>query len=348
MAAPRRTDAGRDPRGRALVTATPPLDGDWSRRHVLITGATGIVGSWLVKDLLARGATVVVLVRDADPQSELVRSGDMRRTVVVNGELEDQRVVERAINEHEVDTVFHLGAQTLVGVAHRSPVPTLEANVRGTYYVLEAARRHPALVRAVVVASSDKAYGESDRLPYTEDMPLGGRHPYEVSKVCAELLALSFHHTYGVPVAIARCANIYGGGDLNWSRIVPGTIRALLLGQRPVLRSDGTYVRDYMYVKDAARSYVTLGEALLEGSASGEAFNFGADAVLTAREVVDRVAALLGSGDVDPEILSSAEGEIHDQFLDASKARTLLSWAPEYDLDRGLGETIDWYRDFLA
>jgi CDP-glucose 4,6-dehydratase len=330
------------------MTSERPLDGAWRGRRTLVTGATGIVGSWLVKDLLARQATVVVLVRDADPQSELVRSGDIGRTIVVNGELEDERVVERAINEHEVDTIFHLGAQTLVGVAHRSPVPTLEANVRGTYYLLEAARRHEKLVSAVVVASSDKAYGESDRLPYTEDMPLGGRHPYDVSKVCAELLALSYESTYGVPVGIARCANIYGGGDLNWSRIVPGTIRSLLLGQRPVLRSDGTFVRDYMYVKDAARSYIALCEALLARSAQGEAFNFGADAACTVREIVERIAVLMGHSDVEPEILDSAEGEIHDQFLDASKARAALSWAPDYDLDRGLAETIDWYRDFLA
>jgi CDP-glucose 4,6-dehydratase len=330
------------------VSDHPALQDGWEDRRVLVTGATGIVGSWLVKELLAARSTVVVLVRDADPQSELVRSGDIRRTVVVNGELEDERVVQRAVNEHEVDTIFHLGAQTLVGVAHRSPVPTLEANVRGTYLLLEAARRHPDLVRAVVIASSDKAYGESDRLPYTEDMPLDGRHPYEVSKVCAELLTRSYHHTYGIPVATARCANIYGGGDLNWSRIVPGTIRALLLRQRPVLRSDGTFVRDYMYVKDAARSYLALAEGLGNPSVRGEAFNFGASTTLTAREMVDRIATLMDCGDVEPEILDRAEGEIHDQALDAAKARRLLSWSPAYDLDRGLEETIGWYRDFLA
>lgn len=330
------------------MTGRPGHGRTWGNRRVLVTGATGIVGSWLVKELFQRGATVIALVRDADPQSELVRSGDIGRTVVVNGELEDERVVQRAVNEHEVDTIFHLGAQTLVGVAHRSPVPTLEANIRGTYLLLEAARRHPDLVRAVVVASSDKAYGESDRLPYTEDMPLDGRHPYEVSKVCAELLTRSYHHTYGIPVATARCANIYGGGDLNWSRIVPGTIRSLLLGQRPVLRSDGTFVRDYMYVKDAARSYLALADGLEDPSVHGEAFNFGATTTLTAREMVDRIASLMGSGDVEPEILGTAEGEIHDQSLDAAKAQRLLSWRPEYDLDRGLDETIGWYRDFLA
>ena len=323
-------------------------DGSWSGRCVLVTGATGIVGSWLVKELLARQATVVVLVRDADPQSELVRSGDIRRTVVVQGELEDPRAAERAVNEHEVDTIFHLGAQTLVGAAHRNPLATFEANVRGTYNVLDAAHRHAALVQAVVVASSDKAYGESDRLPYTEDMPLDGRHPYEVSKVCAELLSLSYHHTYGVPVAIARCANVYGGGDLNWSRIVPGTIRSLHRSEPPVLRSDGTYVRDYLYVKDAARSYLLLAEALAAGSAAGESFNFGTDSPFTVRSLVDRIAALMGCDGIDPVILDNAVGEIHAQTLDAGKARRQLGWDAAYDLERGLTETIEWYRDFLG
>ncbi len=323
-------------------------DGGWAARRVLVTGATGMVGSWLVKELLSCGATVVVLIRDADPQSELIRSGDVARTVVVNGELEDPRAVERAINEHETDTIFHLGAQTIVGVAHRDPLSTWESNVRGTYNLLDAVRRHRDLVRAVVVASSDKAYGESDELPYTEEMPLAGRRPYEVSKVCAELLASSYHHTYALPIALARCANIYGGGDLNWSRIVPGTIRALHRAERPVLRSDGTYLRDYMYVKDAARSYVVLAEALDDPTVHGEAFNFSADATFTVREIVAKIAELMDRRDLEPEILSTAVGEIHDQTLDAAKARRVLGWAPSFDVADGLTETIDWYRGFLG
>ena len=319
----------------------------WANRRALVTGATGIVGSWVVKDLLARGASVTVLVRDADPQSELLRSGDLARTSVVNGELEDIRSVERAIGEHEIDSVFHLGAQTLVGVAHRNPLSTWEANVRGTYNVLEAARQHSDFVRAVVVASSDKAYGEAESLPYTETTPLNARHPYEVSKVCTELIAGSYRQSYGVPVAIARCANVYGGGDLNWSRIVPGTIRSLHRGERPVLRSDGTYVRDYLYVKDAAASYLRLAERLDDERIHGEAFNFGSDNALPVNELVAAIGRLMGREEIEPEILDNAVGEIHDQALDAGKARALLDWQPTYDLERGLAETIAWYRDFL-
>jgi len=221
----------------------------WSQRRVFVTGATGIVGSWLVKDLLAQGAYVVALVRDADPQSELYRSGDIHRISVVSGRLEDFHTLERAINEHEIDTVFHLAAQPIVGVAHRFPLHTFESNIRGSYNLLEACRVHNQFVQRVVIASSDKAYGPQPNLPYTEEMPLQGCHPYEVSKSCTDLIAQSYYYTYGLPVAIARCGNIYGGGDLNWSRIVPGTIRAFLQGERPVIRSDGTYVRDYIYVQ---------------------------------------------------------------------------------------------------
>lgn len=322
-------------------------DGAWRNRRALVTGATGVVGSWLVKELLSRGASVVALIRDADPQSELLRSGDINRTTVVSGELEDAGAVARAVDEHEIDTIFHLGAQTLVGVAHRSPLSTWESNIRGTYNVLEAARRHGA-IRSLVVASSDKAYGESETLPYTEDTPLAGRHPYEVSKVCAELLAGSYRHTYGLPVGIARCGNVYGGGDLNWSRIVPGTVRSLHRGERPVLRSDGTYLRDYLYVKDAARSYLCLADALDDESLHGEAFNFSTETPMRVDEMVARIGRLMGEDDVEPEIVGDAVGEIRDQHLDSSKAHSLLGWQPAYDVDAGLVETIDWYREFLG
>ena len=244
------------PRGRRIVTNRD----FWRERRVFVTGATGIVGSWLVRELLAHGASVAVLVRDADPQSELLRSADVQRCTVFNGTVEDLWTLERAISLHEAEYVFHLAAQTIVGVAHRNPFTTFETNVRGTYNLLEAARIHGSLVRGVIVASSDKAYGEVDALPYVESMALRGRHPYEVSKSCTDLIAASYWHTYGVPVTIARCGNIYGGGDLNWSRIVPGTIRSILRGERPTLRSDGTFRRDYIYVKDVARAYMLLGE----------------------------------------------------------------------------------------
>lgn len=319
----------------------------WQQRRVLVTGATGMVGSWLVKALLEAGAYTVAFVLDPDPQSELYRSGDIDRVGVISGALEDLRAIERALVLHDIDTVFHLGAQTIVGVAHQAPLITFEANIRGTWHVLEACRMHPALVRRVVVASSDKAYGEQD-LPYTEDAPLAGRHPYEVSKSCADQLAQCYHHTYGTPVAIARCGNIYGGGDLNWSRIVPGTIRDLLRGVRPVLRSDGTFLRDYVYVKDVVGAYLRLAEAIDQGNIAGEAFNFSDE---SPRSVLDIVAAIrreLGCLSIEPEIRNEARGEIRHQYLSARKARTTLQWRPMFDLETGLRETIEWYRAFLS
>lgn len=318
----------------------------WAGRRVLVTGATGMVGSWLVKALLKEGASVVALVRDADPQSELYRSGDIARVSVVNGALEDFWAVERAINEHEVETVLHLGAQTIVGTAHRFPLPTLEANIRGTYHVLEACRLHRDLVRCVVVASSDKAYGEQPVLPYTETMPLNGRFPYEVSKSCADLIAQSYYHTYGVPVAIARCGNVYGGGDLNWSRIVPGTIRSFLRGERPIVRSDGSYLRDYIYAKDVAGAYMRLAERL-EDRITGEAFNFSLSEPMTVMDLVRTIQKMMKCERLAPTVLNRAEGEIHSQHLSSDKARKLLGWTPQFDLEKGLRETIAWYRDFV-
>lgn len=321
---------------------------EWHTSRVLVTGATGIVGSWLVKRLLKAGAAVVVLVRDWDPQSELIRSGAIKQTTVVNGMLEDFRSVERAMTEHEVDTVFHLGAQTIVGTALRSPVATFEANIRGTYHLLEASRLHAGLVKRVVVASSDKAYGEVAELPYTEAMIPNGRHPYDVSKSCADLLAMTYAQTYGLPVTVARCGNIYGGGDLNWSRIVPGTIRSILQNQRPVLRSDGTYLRDYVYVQDVVSAYVALAERTPVPGIRGEAFNFGPDQPLTVLQITKKILECMDRSDLQPIILNEAKAEIRHQYLDFQKAARMLGWSPAYDLEQGLGETIDWYRDFFG
>ncbi|MDP3685639.1 MAG: GDP-mannose 4,6-dehydratase [bacterium] len=320
----------------------------WRERPVFVTGATGMVGSWLVKELLSRGANVIALVRDADPRSELFRSGDVRRLNVVSGCLEDFWTLERALNEYDVETVFHLGASPIVGVAHRFPLPTLETNIRGTYNLLEACRIHQTFVKRIVIASSDKAYGAQPLLPYTEDMPLLGRHPYEVSKSCADLLAQAYAHTYGLPVAIARCGNIYGGGDLNWSRIVPGTIRSLFFGERPIIRSDGTYVRDYLYVQDVVAAYLALAEHLDDASVRGEAFNFSPGSPHTVREVVQVIQRLMGAEHLAPDIQNVAQGEIHSQALSSVKARTILGWSPRYTLEEGLKETIAWYRTFLA
>ncbi|MBN1562515.1 MAG: GDP-mannose 4,6-dehydratase [Anaerolineae bacterium] len=320
----------------------------WQGRRVFVTGATGMVGTWLVKELLATGAFVVTLIRDADPQSELFRSEDYRRTTAVYGRLEDFATLERAINEQEIDTVFHLGAQPIVGVAHRSPLPTFEANIRGSYNLLEACRIHPDLVKRIVIASSDKAYGTQPVLPYTEDMPLQGQHPYEVSKSCTDLLAQTYYHTYQLPVAIARCGNIYGGGDLNWSRIVPGTIRALLRGERPVIRSDGTFVRDYVYVKDIAQAYMTLAEQIAKPAVMGQSFNFGPESPLNVLELVDHLRQIMDCNHLEPDIQNTAQGEIKSQYLDTTKAHSILNWKPHYSLVDGLAETVAWYREFLA
>ncbi len=322
-------------------------DGFWRDRRVLVTGATGVVGAWLVKALLDRGAAVTALVRDPDPQSEFYRSGDYQRCSIVSGRLEDFWTLERAINEPEIQTVFHLAAQAIVGVAHRFPWQTFEANVRGTYNLMEACRLHAGLVQQVVIASSDKAYGSPEQLPYVETMPLAGQHPYEVSKSCTDLIAQSYAHTYGLPVAIARCGNIYGGGDLNWSRIIPGTIRSLLAGQRPIIRSDGKFVRDYVYVKDAAAAYLQLAEAVNGPDVLGQGFNFSPETALSVLEVVDAVRQLMDCPHLEPDIQNTAKGEIRSQYLDSTKARSLLGWQPQYSLDAGLAETIAWYRQFL-
>jgi CDP-glucose 4,6-dehydratase len=320
----------------------------WPSRKVLVTGATGVVGSWLTRRLVDEGAYVVALVRDQDPQSELLRSGTLQRVNVINGELESALTVERAVIDHDVDTIMHLGAQTIVGAAVRSPASAFASNIRGTWNVLEAARLHSSLVRSVVVASSDKAYGAAAQLPYTEDMPLQGRGPYDVSKSCADLLARSYAETYRVPVLIARCGNIYGGGDLNWSRIVPGTIRSLLQGDQPVLRSDGTFRRDYLHVDDVVDAYLLLAEAGHEGRHAGEAFNFSNEAPLTVREIYDLVCEATVGSLVEPLVLGQAEHEIRDQWLSAAKAHTQLDWAARVSMADGLERTVGWYRALLG
>ncbi len=320
---------------------------DWGKRRVFVTGATGIVGSWLVKRLLLEGAYVVTLVRDWDPQSELIRSGDVLQTSVVNGRLEDYATLERAINEHEIDTVFHLGAQPIVTTALRNPLPTFEANVRGTYNLLDACRVHRTLVKAVVIASSDKAYGDAPTLPYTEDMPVNGRHPYDVSKSCTDLLSMSYAHTYEMPVTVARCGNIYGGGDLNWSRIVPGTIRSLWSGERPVIRSNGRFTRDYIYVDDVVTGYLRLGEQAQDDGVRGEAFNFSPETRVQVLEITRLIQQLMARPDLEPLILDQARAEILDQYLDSGKARRVLGWTPQFSLEDGLQRTIAWYDRYL-
>ena len=318
----------------------------WRDRPTFVTGGTGLLGSWLVRKLSDAGADVVCLVRDWVPQSELVRGGSLERVKVVRGDVADQTTIERALGEYEADTVFHLAAQAIVQIANRNPASTFETNVKGTWSLLEACRRSPA-VKQIVVASSDKAYGDHEQLPYDERAPLQGRHPYDVSKSCADLIAQSYATTYGTRVAVTRCGNFYGGGDLNWNRLVPGTIRSLLRSQRPVIRSDGSNIRDYFYVEDGAAANILLAEQLAaRPELGGEAFNFSNELQVTVLELVRRISEIMGS-DLQPDVRDEARNEIHHQYLSAEKARRLLGWSPLFTLDEGLRATVRWYQTFF-
>jgi len=319
----------------------------WLDRPTFVTGATGLVGGWLVSRLVDSGADVVCLVRDWVPQSELARSGVMARVKVVRGDVRDQALLERVLGEYEVDTVIHLAAQTIVGIANRNPVSTWETNVQGTWALLEACRRTPT-VKQIVMASSDKAYGDHDDLPYDEDTPLRGRHPYDASKSCSDLISQAYAVSYGLPVVITRCGNFYGGGDLNWNRIVPGTIRSVLRGRRPVIRSDGEYVRDYFYVEDGAAAYMLLAEQLSKDpELAGRAYNFSNETQVTVLEIAKKLLTLMNSN-LELDIRNEATNEIRHQYLSAARARQELSWSPLFSLDDGLRKTIDWYRTFLG
>lgn len=319
----------------------------WQARQVLVTGATGLLGPWLVEELLARGARVTCLVRDQVPDSRFEREGLRDRVQIVRGELEDLATAMRALNEYEIDSVFHLGAQAIVGTAARSPLSTFESNIRGTWILLEACRLCPSLVERVIVASSDKAYGIHAALPYSEDTPLAGCFPYDVSKSCADLIAQSYFQTYATPVAVTRCGNLYGGGDLNWNRLIPGTIRSALRGEAPIIRSDGSFIREYFYVKDAVDAYLALAERVPEPGFVGEAFNFASDQPRSVLEIAGRILKVLGKTELQPVILNEASAEIPEQSLDCSKAKQHLDWESKYPLDEGLAETIDWYSRWL-
>ncbi len=319
----------------------------WQDRNTFITGCTGILGSWLTMALVDRGANVVGLIFDEDSRSQLVRSGYDRRIIRVRGSVTDYALMERVLNEYEVDTCFHLAAQALVTVANCAPLSTFETNIKGTWTVLEAARRCPTLTR-LVIASSDKAYGEHKELPYSENAPLQGRHPYDVSKSCADLIALAYAETYGLPLGITRCGNIYGGGDLHWDRVVPGTMRSVLHGGRLIVRSDGTPTRDYLYVEDIVSAYILLAERLDDPAIRGQAFNFGLNDPKTVLEVVEAILEVAGHPDLEPIILNQPLHEIRHQYLSSEKARRLLGWEPQWTLEAGLRATLAWYREFFA
>lgn len=318
----------------------------WQDRRILITGASGLVGGWLVKKLLSNEADVIVLLRDWVPGSQLIHSNELSRTTVVRGDLSDSRFLERVLAEYEVQSVIHLAAQTIVPIANRNPLSTFESNIAGTWNLLEACRQIKTL-SSVVVASSDKAYGDAPVLPYKEDMPLSAIYPYDVSKACADMISLSYAKTFGVPVAITRCGNFFGGGDLNWNRIIPGTIRSILRGQQPIIRSDGTLIRDYIYVEDAVSAYMTLTQALSENSLlKGEAFNFSNESQRNVLEIIQTILELMSSN-IKPIIQGENHGEIQAQYLDSTKANTILKWKPTFGLEEGLRKTINWYKNYF-
>lgn len=319
---------------------------NWLNINVFVTGCTGLLGSWLTEELINRGANVIGLVRDHVPQSRLYRDGLIDNITLVPGSLEDYYVIERTLNEYEIEVVLHLAAQTIVPIANNNPLSTFESNIKGTWVLLEACRRNKQ-VKKVVVASSDKAYGEHKILPYTEEMPLQGRNPYDVSKSCADLIAQMYFYHYGLPICVTRCGNLFGGGDLNFNRIIPGTIRSVFYGERPIIRSDGKYVRDYFYVKDAAKAYILLAEKMDNDSIVGQAFNFGNDTPMTVLEITNEILSLMGRSDLEPIILNEAKGEIREQYLSAKKAREMLGWKPIFSVRDGLTETIEWYKGYL-
>jgi CDP-glucose 4,6-dehydratase len=321
------------------------MDDFWKDRNVFVTGCTGLLGSWLVKDLTERGANVTGLIRDLVPKSNLNWSGFNNKINTIRGEIENYFLLERMINEYEIDTVFHLAAQTIVTIANRNPISTFESNIKGTWNVLEACRRAP-LVKRIVVASSDKAYGDQEKLPYDEDTPLEGKHPYDVSKSCTDLLCKAYFETYKLPVCITRCGNFYGGGDLNFNRIVPGTIRSVLHKEAPIIRSDGSLVRDYFYIEDGVEAYLLLAKKMEKLGIQGEAFNFSNEIQVTVFELVEKILKIMKSN-IKPKILRETTNEIKHQYLSAKKAREILNWKPKYTLEDGLRRTIKWYEEFF-
>ncbi|MBP6060421.1 MAG: GDP-mannose 4,6-dehydratase [Candidatus Pacebacteria bacterium] len=318
----------------------------WQDRRLFITGASGLVGGWLVKALLEKGADVVILLRDWVPGSDLITAKLLEKTTIVRGDLSNSRILERMLAEYEIQSVIHLAAQTIVPIANKNPLSTFESNIAGTWHLLEACRSIKS-IRSIVVASSDKAYGDAPTLPYKEDMPLRAVYPYDVSKACADMISLSYAKTFNMPIAITRCGNFFGGGDLNWNRIIPGTIRSVIRNQAPVIRSDGTLIRDYIYVEDAVSAYMALTEALsLNPDLKGEAFNFSNETQRTVLELTKKIIKMLDSN-LEPMILGENHGEIQAQYLDSLKSKNILGWSPKFGLEEGLRKTTHWYKKYF-
>lgn len=320
---------------------------NWQDKRVLITGCAGFLGSWLTSELVLSGAEVVGIIRDRVPNSQLSVSGTIKHITVVNGDVCDYELVERVIAEYEIDLIFHLAAQTIVSIANRVPLSTFETNIKGTWTILEASRRNPT-IQGVIIPSSYKAYGDQTLLPYHEDAPLRANHPYDVSKSCVDLLAQTYAHTYQLPVVVTRFANIYGGGDLNWNRLVPGTIRSVVRRERPVIRSDGTFSRDYLFVADAVDGYLMIGEAMTDPAIHGQAFNFGLERPISVLDLVNTIIEISDCPQLEPIILNEVQNEVADQYSVSEKARSILGWKPQHTIGQGLSETMVWYRDYLT
>lgn len=316
----------------------------WQGRKVLVTGCTGFLGWWLTSELVRQKADVVGLVRDLTPQAPFFAQGMDKKITMVRGQIEDYDTVERAINEYEIDTVFHLAAQAIVGAANRNPLSTFEANIKGTWIVMEACRQNK-LVSRVVVASSDKAYGNHDVLPYDESFSLQGSHPYDVSKSCADLISQTYHNTYGTPVCVTRCGNLFGPGDMNFNRIIPGTMQSIMNNQNPIIRSDGSPMRDYVFVLDIVRAYMMLAEHMDDTSIHGKAFNFGTGEPVSVLELTQKILKAAGREDLKPDVQNNAHGEILHQYLSSTMAREVLGWEPASPLSDRLQETYNWYRE---
>lgn len=319
--------------------------GFWKDKNVLVTGCTGLLGSWLTKSLLEKEANVIGLIRDLVPKSNLNLSGFVNEINTVRGNIEDYFLLERILNEYEIDSVFHLAAQTIVTIANRNPISTFETNIKGTWNILEACRRS-SLIERIVFASSDKAYGSQEILPYDESTPLDGRHPYDVSKSCADLICRSYFETYQLPVCVTRCGNFYGGGDLNFNRIIPGSIKSILNNENPVIRSNGKMIRDYFYIEDGAEAYLSLAENMNNRKIHGEAFNFSNEDPMTVLEVTNKIINIMNT-DLEPLILNEVSNEIETQYLNARKAKKMLDWSPTYTIEEGLKKTIKWYKEFF-
>ena len=319
----------------------------WLDRRVFITGASGLVGGWLVRALLKAGADIIVLLRDWNPKALLFQSGFHKKVTIVRGSLKNVNKLERVLAEYEIQSVFHLAAQTIVPIANKNPLSTFESNIAGTWNLLEACRLKKD-IDSIIIASSDKVYGDTLNLPYQEAMPLNAIYPYDVSKACADRISVSYAKTFNLPIAITRCGNFFGGGDLNWNRIIPGTIRSILRTQPPIVRSDGNLIRDYIYVEDAVNAYMSLCEALRKNSAlAGEVFNFSNGTQYTVLNLISTILNLMHSS-LKPIILGKNKGEILAQYLDSSKAHKDLGWWPRFTLEEGLERTITWYKNCLG